>query len=211
MVAPSFGFSIVFILLALLIMIYRKRGRPLDREEKQYFIIGLVIGIALSVIFGIFPILEYYNVPPPNLLPALIILLYILIIGLGIFVATKIFLHCKRRIERNIKEHYLKRLQKEIGLELEKEATTKNIALAPQEKDEVLELLTRRVCSDIMDGLLPNYDVFKVPYPPNSMKLVYIIFTISQDSAEILSKKMTELYNNQKYKRRLYRYSSLFM
>lgn len=184
----------------------------MDKEEKQYFIIGLAIGIALSVILGIFPILEYYNIPPPNLLPILTIMVYILIIILCAFIATKILLHYKRPIEYNINKHYRKRLLKEIRLELEKEITIKNIALANQEKDEVLKELTERVCSDIMHGrALPTYSVYKVPDMPNSLKLASLIFTISQNNGEILAKKMTELYHNRKYRKRLYRYFSLLI
>ena len=184
----------------------------MDKEEKKYIIIGLVVAVTLAIIFGVPAWMELYNIPPPDLLPVLIITLYILIIGLCIFVATKILLRYKRPIEYSINKHYRKRLLKEIGLELEKEVTTKNIALSDQEKDEVLKELTERICNDIIHGrLLPTYSVYKVPDKPNSMKLGGLIFTVSQDSAENLAKKMTELYNNQKYRKRLYRYFSLFI
>jgi hypothetical protein len=217
MAIPFLGFSTAFIFLALLIMIYRKKGRPLDKDDKQYVIISLVVAIALSVIFGIFPILDYYNYPPPNLLPALTIMLYILIICLCTIGGTKILLHYKSPIEKSINNHYHERLLKEIGLELEKELIIKNIALDNQWKAEILNDLAKRVSDDIIKGRIlqkgqisSTYDVYNVP-DEGCMKLGGIIFTITKDSAEILAKKMTELYNNRKYRKRLYRYFSLLI
>jgi hypothetical protein len=214
MKSPFLSFSIVFILLALLILIRQRKGKPLTRIERTVLIVGLIAGI-VDLIAGLMYIFSVLlpNYPWSEALAQIPIepIIWIFSIVLAASIVTKTILHYKKPIEVSIKEHYRKRLEKEIGLELEKEVTIKNITLAPKEKDEVLELLTIRVYSDIMDGQLPAYDVSKVSNPPNSMKLVHLIFTISQDSAEILSKKMTELYNNRRYKKRLYRYSSLFI
>lgn len=182
----------------------------MDKEEKKYVIIGFALTITLAVIFGISPILEYYNVPPPNPIPALTVLLYISIISLCIFTVIKSYTPCNKRFTNNLNTHYRKKLLKEIRCELEKEVTTKNITLDAQEKDEVLQLLTSRVTSDIMKGQTQAYEVEKALGNPDCLKLAGLILTVTQESEEVIARKMTALGNNPKYKKRTYRYSSLF-
>jgi len=115
-------------------------------------------------------------------------------------------------VEYRISKPYRKRLLMEIGLELEKEVTIKNIALAPQEKEEGLQLLTKCVCKDIINGkrAYETYGVYPA-HEQNFFKICGIAFEISQGSAEIIAKKMTDLYQSPKYRKRLYRYRSLFI
>jgi hypothetical protein len=213
-VRPSCSFSIVFILLALLILFRLRKGKPLTKTEKTVLIVGLIAGI-VDLIAGLIYI---FSVLMPNYSwsdrIAQIPVQFVILVFSAVFivsVVTKILLHYRRHIDKSINKHYRKRLVKDVGSELEKEVTIKNIILANQQKDEVLKDLTERVSNDIMEGrLLPTYNVYDVP-DKGCMKLGGLIFTISKDSAEILAKKMTELYNNRKYRKRLYRYSSLFI
>jgi hypothetical protein len=150
------------------------------------------------------------------------ILIFVFLIFLVAIIAYLIYwkgkwiiFQLKSPIETRINNHYRNRLQKEIMLELQTEIKIKNIVLVDKEKDEVLQLLTANVVGDIMDKRRPsaNYNALRPRYfkYDEGMELCNIVFTISKESAEILAKKMTELANNQKYRKRLYRYSSLFM
>ncbi len=129
--------------------------------------------------------------------------------GNGLFFTSRALLKTK------IDNHYRNRLQKEIMLELQTEIKIKNVVLADKEKDEVLRVLMANVVGDIMDKRRPspNYNALRSRYfkYDEGMKSCNMVFTVSKESAEILAKKMTELANNQKYRKRLYRYSSLFM
>ena len=143
------------------------------------------------------------------------------IILIAILVATIIYLlyrkwkwlifHFKKPIETRINNRYEENLKKELRMELETEVKTKNVILTDREKDQVLTYLTNRVCFDIMNGQqLSPYEAYKVSDPPNSMRIDGMFFTVSQGDAEILVKKMTELFNNPKYRKRLYHYFGLF-
>src|SRR4030042_3693568 len=122
------AFVAVFISLLMLFMLKRKGGRPLDREEKQYFIVGLLIGVAISVIFGIFPILEYYNVPPPDLLPLVLIVAYVLVFCLCALPILFVF-RSRKKIGQTLRSKYLKKLTKKIQKDLETEIKNRQLTL----------------------------------------------------------------------------------
>ncbi len=216
MTSAFLGFSTVFILLILLIIIYRKKGKTLTRLERAVLIVGLSAGI-VDLVAGLIYIFSVLlpNYPWSDIIiqiPIMPIIWFFSIVLIA-SITAKIFLHYKKPIEQSINKHYRKRLQKDIGLELTKEVTIKHVVLADQEKDIVLAQLTDKIIYDIYVGYrtLPTYGVYKIFDKLDSMKVGGIVFTVSQDDAEVIAKKMTELYNNKKYRKVPYRFFSLFI
>jgi len=171
---------------------------------------ALVVGLIASTISILSTLLPNYpwfeqlsNIP---IEPIIWVLSFMLIL----FVATKAFLHYKKSVAQNINKCYHKRLLKDIRLELEKEVTTKNIILEPQEKDEVLQILTEKVTDGIIRCQPQTYKVKKALASTNCLSLDGIVFTITQESEEVIAQKMTELSNSPKYRKKTYRYFSLF-
>jgi hypothetical protein len=202
-------FSIGLIFIILQIMLSHKKGKRLDKEEKKLIVAIAIISAGTTFFFSIPAWLQLYNVPPPDLFPIALILGYIGLAILFLIITAKILLHFRKPIEAQIREHYRKRLLKEIRIELNREITEKRLIIAPNEKEDVLKELTVSVVYDVMNGrVLPTYGVYDV-LDKNCVKLNRIVFTMSKEHAFVLAKRMTELYNNGKYRKRAYRYSSL--
>lgn len=195
-----------------------KREIPLEKEERML----LWIMAITAIITAIFAVFVWLGIKPPFFMKygavIEIILIAVLVVTIIYFLYQKrkwIILHFKKPVETRINNHYRNRLQKEIMLELETEVKTKNIVLADKEKDEVLQVLTANVVGDIMDRQrpTPSYNALRPRFfkYDDGMELCNMVFTVSKESAEILAKEMTELANNQKYRKRLYRYFGLFI
>lgn|GEM_PF-2646524 len=214
---PLFATGLISLLALILVRRRIKRDVPMDKEERALLWVMAIAG-GVSAIFAV---LLWLGINPSLFMHYKTVIEIILIMGFLIFLVAIIsyllyrkwkwiILHFKKPIVTRINNRYRENLKKEIRPELETEVKTKKIVLTDQEKDEVLTILTNIVCSDIMDGQkLPPYEAHKVSNPTNSMKIDGIIFTVSQDDAEILVKKMTELLNNPKYRKRLYHYFGL--
>jgi hypothetical protein len=217
MISLFLVFSIVFISLLWVILLRRKAKKeiPLSRVDNAILI--------FTIIATVFVIFAWFGITPSSFTPYADAIKYGFTI-IVIILVSSLIIHYRKKIKQSfakkyapidhyINKYYYKRLLKEIGLELENEVKIKNIILVPTEKKDVLASLTAKVTEDIMIGhrLLPKYRVY--PAPPMDkgyMKLGGIIFTITKDDAEVLAKKMTELFHDKKYRKRLYRYSSLF-
>lgn len=194
----------------------------MDKEERALLWVMAITGVissffAVFIWLGVNPSLfMHYQVVTEVILVFAFLIFLVAIIAYLLHRKWKwVILHFKSPIKTRIDNHYRNRLQKEIMLELQTEIKIKNVVLADKEKDEVLRVLMANVVGDIMDKRRPspNYNALRSRYfkYDEGMELCNMVFTVSKESAEILAKKMTELANNQKYRKRLYRYSSLFM
>lgn len=208
------------ILLFPLIWLRRKMGKASNKEERA---LQWVIAI-FAVISGILTALLWMGINPTffmhyktdfenGLIAALSVFSFLIIVYLLHRNWGWLIVHLKKPAETRINNRYRDRLLKEVMFELETEVKTKNIVLAEREKEEVLRIFSGRVITDIMSRQAsPTYTACHPRYfaYTEGMELCNVVFTTTEESAETLAKKMTELANNRKYRRRWYRFSSLF-
>ena len=176
----------------------------MDKEEKRYVILGLIVAIAIGTIFGIFPILDYYNVPPPNLLPALVIVGYVLIVGLLVAVFGLIY-KWRKKISISISNKTLIKLNYKIQRELEREAKEK-CWLIIQKHLEILPWMTTVLSRDFLQGVPPkNYSVSVGSTIGRTDQHFTVIgerymLPIPFDEGKGLAEKMSKISHNKKYR-----------
>ena len=201
MIASFLGFSTVFILLIWLILIRRKR--PLDKEEKKYFILGLTIGIGVSVILGIFPILQYYGVPPPNLLPLVPFLIWVVATTLSL---TAIGIAYQKRIKigQILDNKYLNKLERKIRQELETEAKNKQLTFTENHL-EFLPYMATNLARSIMNKSPPITYVAALGDHIREKRFTMINqygSMIPFSEGKIIAKKMTEISKRSRYRKK---------
>jgi hypothetical protein len=184
----------------------------LDKEEKTLVIFGLVLTVILAVIFGVPSWLQLYSIPPPNFMPLLTLIGYILIIALPVIVIFFVSRRYYPSLSKSMNEHYSKRIYDEVYQQIKDELILNNIIFPKEIFEEFLTAFTNRVVVDIMhDKMFDECYSVRLFEPPNNWKIDGVVLPTTQESAENIAEKMWTLYKDKKFKKRIYRYRSLFM
>jgi len=193
----------VFIFLWLIVFRRKARkGQALTRTE-MFLLVGSFIIAAFGVILQF---LAFSDNVPSYLIPYLPFIAQTIWVGLIIVSASLISIaiwHRKERIIQSLANHYHKKLEQKIGEELENEATTKNLALPHQLRNDVLSKLADQVSSDIVNKITPKvYLVQPMLDKKDDVYLAGLYLTIPMASAQVLAGKMTELSKDPQYRKK---------
>lgn len=178
----------------------------MDKQDKQY----LVIGVAISVIFGIFPVLEYFNVPPENLLPYASIVIYGLVFCLCVLPILFVF-RKRDKIGQIFRNKYLNKLTNKIQKDLEIEAKNKQLALL-QDDPDFIRLRAIDLATNIssrsppvtytawLGGTAGRNRTTQIVYIGEPEGLSYRT-VMPFNEAQILAKKITEISHSESYRK----------
>lgn len=198
----SFGVVLILLLWFILFRKKIKKGIPLSKKE---IIIELILSISTLGLL-ILGALAYFQISPSALTSYLSKNAYDVSIILILFIVSVIVVvvvHRRKGIRQWMERLYIRKLERKIRIELEKESTNKNLTFPYQSRDYVLSILASRLSRDIVEKTTPKKYIAQ---PMKDRDDVFYIdkdtFRIPLQSVESLAEKMTKLSEDPKYRKK---------
>src|SRR4030042_2853339 len=193
---------VVFIFLLWFILLREKaqKGTPLNKEDRFWVLLGILL-CAVSVYFQV---LQSYGGIPPSFSDIVFVVEIVLGIS-AILIIVVVPIRYRERIRQALAKRYYGKLQSKIRNELESVIRAEKLTFPRQAREDIISKLTNTVCTDIVRGsALTDYSGRRVPdrVSADDVLLGGHILSISLPIAETLAKKMTELRNDPRYRKK---------
>ncbi len=202
------------ILISLIILLSRKKGKPLDKETKRLTVLIFVGSCIVALAIGIFPILAYFNVPPSSLIlfvPYLEIgLIASLIVISGFYVYHKLNTISKslRKKRQYLLKKYTDKLTRKIFQELQTEVETKDLQFFKKRSKEV-PLFAQGLAENIAKKGNPIIHVASYSDSTFGVERIRPICIdnkncynqLTFDEAKVFANKMTEIDKDKRFRK----------
>jgi c-di-AMP phosphodiesterase-like protein len=181
-----------------------KKETPLDKEERAYWIIIIVIGI-IALLIAFF---AWVGITPSSFIPSVFIIEGVGVVIVVIF-AILLILRSKNHIKQSFAKKYYKKLERKINEELETEVKNKKLMFF-QDKPKVMRAYTEELTDRISKDLSPITREVTKGGTYDREKTIQAVFIASSgfkslpfDEAIVFAKKMDELDKNKRYRRKI--------